>query len=68
MSLLTSVFLQSSGTYTVTTRVGAATEQRVYYWKPAGGPFTVCYSLAAEDAKSFLSQEPVRALSFVDRR
>jgi hypothetical protein len=38
---------------------GGATEVRTYFWKPSGGPFTVVYSLAAEDAAQFLQAEPL---------
>jgi hypothetical protein len=38
---------------------GGATEVRTYFWKPSGGPFTVVYSLAAEDAEQFLQAEPL---------
>jgi hypothetical protein len=34
-------------------------DTRTYFWKPAGGPFTAVYSLAAEDAVQFLSAEPL---------
>ena len=51
---------QPSGTTVVPVQLpGQAREDRVYFWKPAGGPFTVAYSLAPEDASTFLLGEPL---------
>lgn len=51
--------LSDNGLRRVTTKINGVTEERTYFWKPAGGPFTVVYSLAAEDAEVFLSAEPL---------
>jgi hypothetical protein len=61
---------EASGTVIVPIELaGKRREDRVYFWKPAGGPFTVVYSLAAEDASTFLLGEPLAlaATSFYHR-